>query len=246
MIKFFRKVRQKLLSENKFSKYLIYSIGEIILVVIGILIALQINNWNENNKLEAKKQDYYQQLLADLKKDKEFSTKTIEQFNRLREEYNNYRNEFYSNNLTVKEVYEKLLNLNFESVSITFSSNTTETLQNSGEMVLIPSEIRNKLIDLKNFQNTIKANSLANNLQKNNITQKVFSLFGNIDLQERVASQKDLESLVVTDENRREIILGWENMQGWKNFSENNSRRQLQDMLEDIDDIEQKINTEIK
>ena len=50
MIEFFRKIRQKLLSENKFSKYLIYAIGEIILVVIGILIALQINNWNENNK----------------------------------------------------------------------------------------------------------------------------------------------------------------------------------------------------
>jgi len=48
MIKFFRKIRQKLLTENKFSKYLIYAIGEIILVVIGILIAVQINNWNTN------------------------------------------------------------------------------------------------------------------------------------------------------------------------------------------------------
>ena len=46
MIKFFRKIRQKLLSENKFSKYLLYAIGEIFLVVIGILIALYINNLN--------------------------------------------------------------------------------------------------------------------------------------------------------------------------------------------------------
>lgn len=50
MIKFFRKIRQKLLSENKLSKYLIYAIGEIILVVLGILIALQVNNWNEYKK----------------------------------------------------------------------------------------------------------------------------------------------------------------------------------------------------
>lgn len=50
MIKFFRKVRQKLLNENKFSKYLIYTIGEIVLLVIGILIALQINNWNEHQR----------------------------------------------------------------------------------------------------------------------------------------------------------------------------------------------------
>lgn len=65
MIKFFRKIRQKLLSENKFSKYLLYAIGEIILVVIGILIALSINNWNENRK-EAQ---FEQKLLKELKSD---------------------------------------------------------------------------------------------------------------------------------------------------------------------------------
>ena len=55
MIKFFRRIRKQLVSENKFSKYLIYAIGEIVLVVIGILIALQINNWNideKNSRLE--------------------------------------------------------------------------------------------------------------------------------------------------------------------------------------------------
>lgn len=53
MIKFFRHIRQKLLSENKFSKYLLYAIGEIILVVIGILIALSINTWNEERNQKA-------------------------------------------------------------------------------------------------------------------------------------------------------------------------------------------------
>jgi hypothetical protein len=63
MIKLFRKIRQNLLTENKFSKYLIYAIGEIILVIIGILIALSINNWNEKNKLKSSEQN----LLKDLK-----------------------------------------------------------------------------------------------------------------------------------------------------------------------------------
>ena len=55
MIKFFRHIRKNLLMENKNSKYFKYEIGEIILVVIGILIALQINTWNENKKTEALK-----------------------------------------------------------------------------------------------------------------------------------------------------------------------------------------------
>ena len=55
MIKFFRKIRHKLLSENKFSKYIIYAIGEIVLVVFGILIALQLNTAKEernNSRIE--------------------------------------------------------------------------------------------------------------------------------------------------------------------------------------------------
>ncbi|MFK7812792.1 MAG: DUF6090 family protein [Maribacter sp.] len=65
MIKFFRKIRQKLLTENKFSKYLIYAIGEIVLVVIGILIALSINNWNQA-RIDKKSESKY---LTDIKKE---------------------------------------------------------------------------------------------------------------------------------------------------------------------------------
>jgi len=50
MIHFFRRIRQKLLSENRLTRYLLYAIGEIVLVMIGILLALQINNWNESRK----------------------------------------------------------------------------------------------------------------------------------------------------------------------------------------------------
>ena len=56
MINFFRHIRQQLLTENKFSKYLIYGIGEVALVMIGILLALQLNNWNKqhNDRIEEK------------------------------------------------------------------------------------------------------------------------------------------------------------------------------------------------
>jgi hypothetical protein len=74
MIKFFRKIRQRLLTENKFSKYLIYAIGEIVLVVIGILIALQINSRKE----EINNRSIEQSILNNLKEDFNKNQKEIE------------------------------------------------------------------------------------------------------------------------------------------------------------------------
>ncbi len=71
MLRFFSKIRYKMAVENKAAKYIRYAIGEILLVVIGILIALQVSNWNEqrkSNKLEA---DYYCRLFEDLIQDGE-------------------------------------------------------------------------------------------------------------------------------------------------------------------------------
>ncbi|WP_445383073.1 DUF6090 family protein [Robiginitalea sp. IMCC43444] len=65
MIRFFRRIRQKLFTQNKFSKYLFYALGEIILVVIGILIALQINNWNEFNKDREQEKELLTQLQSE-------------------------------------------------------------------------------------------------------------------------------------------------------------------------------------
>ena len=70
MIKFFRHIRKRLIGENRFSKYLLYAIGEIILVVIGILIALQINNWNEARKNTKTENEYYCRLLEDFELDR--------------------------------------------------------------------------------------------------------------------------------------------------------------------------------
>lgn len=70
MIKFFRAIRQKLIVENRLSKYLIYAIGEIILVVIGILIAIQVSNKNQSNQQKVIERIYYENLLNDLKDQK--------------------------------------------------------------------------------------------------------------------------------------------------------------------------------
>jgi hypothetical protein len=71
MIKFFRRIRQQLLTKNKFSKYLIYAIGEIVLVVVGILIALQLNNWNETRKNEDQFKAVLEQIYTVIDQDAE-------------------------------------------------------------------------------------------------------------------------------------------------------------------------------
>jgi hypothetical protein len=75
MLKLFRKIRQNLLSENKFRKYLIYAIGEIILVVIGILMALQINSWNQQ-RIENKQEI---ELLTSLKDEFQYNLRELEE-----------------------------------------------------------------------------------------------------------------------------------------------------------------------
>ena len=74
MINFFRKIRKQLLTQNKISKYLLYAVGEIVLVVIGILIALSINNWNEDRK--ARKSE--KQILISIAEDFNSNLKSLE------------------------------------------------------------------------------------------------------------------------------------------------------------------------
>lgn len=73
MISFFRKIRKGLLGDNRISKYLKYSIGEIVLVMIGILLALQVNNWN-NQRIEAKQEV---QMLMQLQTEYEENLKEV-------------------------------------------------------------------------------------------------------------------------------------------------------------------------
>jgi hypothetical protein len=66
MISLFRKIRQKLLSQNQVTRYLAYAVGEIALVMVGILLALQVNNWNEQRKIRIAEQSILQNLRTEL------------------------------------------------------------------------------------------------------------------------------------------------------------------------------------
>jgi len=67
MIKFFRQIRQRMIRENRVSKYLLYAIGEIILVIIGILFALEINTWNTERIALKESEDFSVRLLNEVR-----------------------------------------------------------------------------------------------------------------------------------------------------------------------------------
>jgi len=138
MIKFFRKIRQRLLSENKFSKYLIYAIGEIILVVIGILIALQINNWNEDAKAKTQEQSILKGLLDDFKFNRDKFNDYIEFYPEIRSHLGkNLRSFGLSESEISDEIKENTIRTFNKEIEFTqgtlnalFSSNKLELLHN--------------------------------------------------------------------------------------------------------------------
>ena len=127
MIKFFRKIRERLLSENKFSKYLIYAIGEIVLVVIGILIALSINNWNERRKNTLLEDQLIKNIVEDLRLD---SIHINQSLNELSSQLSVVDN-------LIAQVLDDKENLNFDSTELVrFSSDFRPiTQQNHAESV---------------------------------------------------------------------------------------------------------------
>tara|TARA_R110001592_G_scaffold124156_2_gene332829 strand:+ start:248 stop:988 length:741 start_codon:yes stop_codon:yes gene_type:complete len=246
MIKFFRKIRQKLLSENKFSKYLIYAIGEIILVVIGILIALQINQNAENKKTDKTRHDYYIQLLEDLNNDRQFVNETIAHFQSDQDAYNEYLKTYENTELSPKQVYEHLMSLSIYSTTLSFNSNTIESLRSSGEIILFPLSIRNKLINLLRFQDNILKNVQLNDTGKNNMVQELGIYRGASTLDSRLEKQPKLKSYLEFDENIPQIILGLDAVVKWKNYSENSSMTQLKLILKEIEAVINLIELEIK
>ena len=137
MLKVFRNIRRQLFIEKRFSKYLIYAIGEIVLVVLGILIALQINNWNANNvKKQEEKRSYTnirQQIIddkIDLQKEKKI---------------NNYFSLAYqyANKIILAQDRSKtdslvLITMGLSQYSdFNRNSNIYETLVNSGDLKLL-------------------------------------------------------------------------------------------------------------
>jgi hypothetical protein len=234
------------MEKNKTGKYFKYAIGEIVLVVIGILIALQINNWNENQKLEKTTEDYYTQLLDDLNNDIISTQSIIKEFSNQQKEYNNYISSYDKKGLTPIKAYEQVSKLALIYSPITFNTNTIESLQNSGDIGLIPSHIRNKLMNLRRLQNITIKRFEDTSKGSQDITQKLSALLGSTTLPKRLVNQPKMKEFLNIDGNLKELILVYEGIHRWKSVSQLESISRLEDMQKEIYNIIELINKELK
>ena len=153
------------MSENKIGKYFKYAIGEILLVVIGILIALQINNWNENDKNKGYEKQYLARIQSDIKQDlaelkRHFKTDTLNL------DTHTYLNRFFNSdtiNANPKIVLSHFYNIGklnwFEGKNVVF-----DDMKSSGKTSLIASDsLRDKIQNYyRLFEEVIKQESLHN------------------------------------------------------------------------------------
>ncbi len=148
MISFYRKIRQKFLRENRLGRYLLYAVGEIFLVMVGILLALQVNNWNESRKQRAEE-------IATLKNVKEDFVNSIEEFeinNSFRERIISATKVLYGliNNHQVdytRQELDSLMSDLFINPTYNGQSETLNILFNSGKINIISNDsIKNALV----------------------------------------------------------------------------------------------------
>ena len=139
MIKFFRNIRKKLATENNVGSYLRYAIGEILLVVVGILIALQVNNWNEGRKDRIQERKFLVRLEAEISTDIENISNSIRA-----NKHRMQRAEFLMASINHPQMAEDSATYFIESIEYAgytnkpiVSDNTFEEIKSSGKLSLI-------------------------------------------------------------------------------------------------------------
>ena len=164
MIKFFRNIRYDLMEKNKTGKYFKYAVGEIILVVIGILIALQINNWNENQKNRLAEKRYVNDLIEDLKND----SLVLNQINIFLESKSASKTKIepllQGNKVEIDSIDFHFVNQWAVKNRFTPTNITIEELKNSGNLNIIKDiDLRRQIVSLyNNYSNEVFSEDMFN------------------------------------------------------------------------------------
>lgn len=156
MLPFYRKIRKKLLADSKLKKYLTYAIGEILLVVIGILIALQINNWNEERKERIKTNGYIENIINDLYTDIQNINNLITHANNQTNEIDSFHVSISQEQVNISSALDKALTLHTPFYRYFPVNQTFLDMQSSGNSALLSKTQRNALIELIYLQNRLE------------------------------------------------------------------------------------------
>ena len=165
-----------MLTENKFSKYLIYAIGEIVLVVIGILIALSINNWNEETKNNAKSVNYINRLITDISKDTTTINTQIRQGVKYEKIYKGYFEFIKQGNIKPEHLKDSIDEFPQNWEMLDFTQTTYNELISSGNFDVINEKKRIALIEYYDLSEAFKnmINDRKNLVVKEDIESKKY------------------------------------------------------------------------
>jgi len=204
MIKFFRNIRKKLLLEGKFFNYLKYAVGEIVLVVIGILIALQINNWNDQRKVNVQEIKLLKEMIQNL----DANIKTLEEMNQFQTQHiqgidrilYHFKNETSSDSL--KEYFTTTVHT--ETLNLSYA--TFETIKTIGFDIIKNDSIRLAIMDL--YEVSFKH-------QEKTITEVVSPIYHQVINEWRLKNLQNIDRIFNSIEFRND-----ENFNIIKNFIE--------------------------
>ena len=213
MIKFFRQIRHNLMSQNKSSKYFKYAIGEIILVVVGILIAVQINNWNENQNEKQLERNYLELLTQDLSED----AISLDELVSLSNESVVSKNiilDYQDGNIAEPDsLSTHFLRAVFNGIT-NFVPNrgAIKEIQNAGGLSLIKNEsVRNQILNLYNEYDNVEKN-VGSNYRRNRLAMRdlVYSKAnGNLFLTFVSLDKEILYPLLSDSELRNRLVNNW-------------------------------------
>jgi hypothetical protein len=174
MIKFFRHIRKSLIEQNQMGKYLKYAIGEILLVVIGILLALQINNWNENRKLRKAEIETLAEIKTGLNQDIEVLSNNLKLLEAKKVECRELISHV-ENKLPYSTKLDSLfMNVYYHKGYKTFNNSGYELLKQRGFDIIINSELRKSITkhytsDLSDIKGILTRLEQLNLIQADNL-----------------------------------------------------------------------------
>ena len=246
MLKFFRRIRQRLMAENKLGKYLLYAVGEIVLVVIGILIALEVNNRNTQSVMDERRDQYYQSMIASFEVDLQEIDDYLRFIDNNTAIIDSYLNTVKNAN-SFKEAVASTKDIQVFTKDVDLNKSIWTTMVNSGDVNLLHEDIRQELLALWNSFDDYYEGDYANKEHYWDIIENaVFQTPGvTLSLQDLVKDNEKLTRELAPHKNEIKTVDITVFAFQWLIIGNNGGKRRMNINKEDIKSISDKIKSKL-